>query len=124
MQVPDPEVRYGALCALRERDPREPSIRGIQMGDVTRVVQIPTKDTPMIAFSLSKYPEIAIFGEDPPLKIPTFIRINSRILLRPDPSGELRVSRFEPERRRSYSTGSYDAYRHDSWSGGSRSFLW
>lgn len=96
MQVPDPEVRYGALCALRERDPREPSIRGIQMGSVTRVVQIPTKDTPIIAFSLSKYPEIAIFGDDPRLNIPTFIRVNSRILLRPDPSGELRISRFEP----------------------------
>jgi hypothetical protein len=96
MQVPDPEVRYGALCALRERDPREPSIRGIQMGEVTRVVQIPTKDTPVIAFSLSKFPEIAIFGDDPPLRISTFIRVNSRILLRPDPSGELRISRFEP----------------------------
>jgi hypothetical protein len=66
------------------------------MGSITRVVQIPTKDTPIIAFSLSKYPEIAIFGDDPRLNIPTFIRVNSRILLRPDPSGELRISRFEP----------------------------
>lgn len=96
MQIPEPEVRYGALCALRERDPKEPSIRGMQMGNVTRVVQIPAKDSPIVAFSLSKYPEIAIFGSDPQLNIPTFIRVNSRILIRPDPSGELRISRFEP----------------------------
>jgi hypothetical protein len=96
MQIPEPEVRYGALCALRERDPKEPSIRGLQMGNVTRVVQIPAKESPIVAISLSKYPEIAIFGSDPQLNIPTFIRVNSRILIRPDPSGELRISRFEP----------------------------
>ena len=96
LQIPDPEVRYGALCSLRIRDPREPMIRGIQMGNTVRVVQIQTNDTPVIALSLSKYPEIVIFGTDPSLKIDTFLRVNSQILLRPDPSGELRVSRFEP----------------------------
>ncbi len=96
LQLPDPEVRYGALCALRERDPRDSTIRGIQMGNVTRVVQIPTNDTPIIAISLSKYPEIAIFGSDPSLKIGTFLRVSANTLARPDESGSLRISRFEP----------------------------
>lgn len=96
LQIPEPEVRYGALCALRVRDARDPLVCGIQMGNVTRVVQIPTADTPIVTISLSELPQIAIFGSDPRLTIGTFARVNNHILLRKDDSGQLRVSRIVP----------------------------
>jgi hypothetical protein len=66
------------------------------MGNVTRVVQIPTADTPIVTISLSELPQIAIFGSDPKLTIGTFARVNNHILLRKDDSGQLRVSRIVP----------------------------
>ena len=92
----EPEVRYGAIRALRETSPNDVSITGREVAGAGKLLEIPSASTPLVALSLSQVAEIVIFGETPRLHIPTFHYVNPRILISPNTDGNLTVSHFSP----------------------------
>ena len=57
------ETRYGAFRALYERSPDSPYIRGEGLSDFN-FYSIPVKSRPMVHLSMSRRPEIDVFGGD------------------------------------------------------------
>ena len=90
-----PELRYGALLALRRRDAKDDSIQGVSIGDLTDLVMIPSPRS-MIAVSLQERPEIVIFGENSHVQMKDFFEVNSRLTMRSEPDGQIRLVRFQP----------------------------
>jgi len=90
----EPETRYGAVLALRNRNPRDVIIRGEPVGDFMSVVSIPSS-TPLIAVSLEQRAEIAIFGGNPKVKMPGYFEMNPRLTIRRDENGQLHIVRFQ-----------------------------
>ena len=64
LQEAVPEVRYGALWAMRQRDPRDPLIAGASVGEVCSFVHIPSQ-IPLVTVSLEQTKEIVLFGSNP-----------------------------------------------------------
>lgn len=95
LQDKEPEVRYGSLLALRKRNSRDWTVAGQQIGDLTRLVTIPS-DTPLICFSLEESPEVAVFGNNPAVVMDRFFEVNQRMTMRPESNGQIRVVRFQP----------------------------
>ncbi len=91
----EPELRYGALLALRRRDAHDAMSHGIKIGDLTNVVQIPSS-RPMVAVSLQERPEIAIFGENCEVTMKEFFEVNPRLTMRKEADGKIRIVRFQP----------------------------
>jgi hypothetical protein len=92
LQYPDPEVRYGALLALRQKDKRNPFVVGSRIGTIARLIEIPSETTG-VAVSLEKTPEIVVYGQNPILRVPGEITISSRLQLQPDGPVAVRLSR-------------------------------
>lgn len=61
LQEAEPELRYGAFCAIRHRDARDPIVNGESIGEAFQFVQVPSQ-IPMVAVSLEKKKEIVLFG--------------------------------------------------------------
>ena len=99
LQDDNPELRYGALLALRRRDSHDAFTQGTLIGDsknpLTHFVSIPS-DKPLIAVSLQERPEITIFGENVGVMMSDFFEVNSRLTMRGDPDGKIRITRFQP----------------------------
>lgn len=96
LHAADPEVKYGAVLALRDRDASDPEVMGQPLGEVGHVLEIPSSGPPLVAVSLSETAEVAIFGGTPHLQIPAFHYVNPSILISPTPGGGLTVSHFAP----------------------------
>ena len=98
---PSMETRYGALVTLRRRD-SDTQLRPEKIGDALNLYQISSTAPPAIAVSLRGEPEVALFGDVQPVRIDKFIFGPSGIIVKPDGTGQLRVSRFQvgkPDRR-------------------------
>ncbi len=95
LQDPEPEVRYGALLALRKRNPRDWTVAGTQIGQLTRLVTIPS-DHARICFSLEESPEVVIFGNNPGVYMDHFYEVNPRMTMKTEPNGQIRIVRFQP----------------------------
>jgi hypothetical protein len=91
----EPELRYGALLALRRRDTHDALSQGTKIGDLAHVVQIPSHK-PMVAVSLQERPEIAIFGENCAVTMKEFFEVNPRLTMRNEADGQIRIVRFQP----------------------------
>ena len=89
------ETRYGAFRALYERSPDSPYIRGEIMSDF-KFYSIPAKSRPMVHLSMSRRPEVVIFGNDIRIQPKDFLYASKQIMITPIASGQLRVSRFQP----------------------------
>ncbi|RMF38996.1 MAG: hypothetical protein D6753_14795 [Planctomycetota bacterium] len=96
LHAADAEVRYGALRALRLDDDQHPETEGEQVHGVGALLEIPTTGPPLVVASLSRVPEVVIFGESPAIYVPAFHYVNRRILMAPTDDGQLRISHFEP----------------------------
>jgi hypothetical protein len=96
LHAADAETRFGAVRALRHRDPRDPQIIGETVGEVGSLLEIPTSGPPLVAVSLSKSPEIVIFGENPALSLPAFDYITPRMMINARQPGSITISHFEP----------------------------
>lgn len=59
----DDETRYGAFRALRALDERDETVRGQLLGDAFWLHQIAPETSPLIHVSLSRRPEIVLFGK-------------------------------------------------------------
>jgi hypothetical protein len=95
LQSPEPEVRYGALHALRKRDDGKRSIHAQWIGETVEVVMVPSA-LPLVTVALETAPEVTFFGDSPPLQLAQHHEINPRLLVRPDGKGQIRIVRFQP----------------------------
>jgi len=94
LQDAEPETRYGAVIALQNRNSRDAIVRGQEVGDILSVVSIPSS-IPLVAVSLEKRPEIAIFGESPAVKMPGYFEVNPRLTMRREDNGQIHIVRFQ-----------------------------
>ncbi|GAB5404649.1 MAG: flagellar basal body P-ring protein FlgI [Aureliella sp.] len=104
----DSETRYGAVRALRMRDSADPQVTATQIGDAGGVLEIPTESPPLIAVSLTKVPEIVIFGSSPPVVIPNAIEVNPRLHVKGNDDGTYTVTNQLPGRDRRVATAAPD----------------
>lgn len=93
LHAADPEVKYGAVLALRKRDESDPEVRPVAIGEAGYLLEIPSSGPPLVAVSLNQVPEVVIFGADPTVHISEFHYVNSRILIT-NAAGGLSVSKF------------------------------
>ena len=97
------ETRYGAFRALHERSPDSPYIRGESLSNF-KFYSIPVKSRPMIHLSMSRRPEIVVFGGDIRIQPKEFLYASKQIMIRPTADGQLRVSRFQPGKQDLFAT--------------------
>jgi Flagellar P-ring protein len=95
LHAADAETRFGAMRALRQRDPNSSITTGMPIEKVGSILEIPSAGPPLVAISLEKYPEIVIFGNNPQVQIPNFYYVNPRILIKSDSNG-VTINRFAP----------------------------
>ncbi len=89
------EVRFGAMLSLRQKDGNDPQVSGDQIADAGSILEIPTSGPPLVVVSLTKLPEVVIFGETPVLYLPDFHYVNKRILVSSNDRGGFTVSYFQ-----------------------------
>ena len=97
------ETRYGAFRALHERSPDSPYIRGESLSNF-KFYSIPAKSRPMVHLSMSRRPEIVVFGGDIRIQPKEFLYASKQIMIRPTTDGQLRVSRFQPGKQDLFAT--------------------
>ncbi len=78
-------------CLKQRADQSE--IAFSKLGDVANLVEIPS-EIPLVAVSLQYHPEVAIFGNNPPIYLADFLEVSPRLVMRLDSLGGIRVSRF------------------------------
>ncbi len=92
----DAETRFGAVLAIRARDPNNPQVTGIPIGAVASMLEIPSNAPPLVAVSLDKRPEIIVYGDNPLLTLPPFMYVNPRILLKSETREFVTINHFAP----------------------------
>lgn len=92
----EPEVKYGAIRALRRRDASDRSVASHTVGETGQILEFPSMGPPLVAVSLSQVPEIVMFGCNPQLHIGSFQMVNQRLIIAPESGGKLNVSYFSP----------------------------
>lgn len=96
LSLGEPETRYGAVRALRRRNPRDPLILGSESPRVGSLLEIPSSGQDFVAVSMVDVPEIVFFGQVPQLQIKAFYNVNPSLLIQPSGSNEVTISRFLP----------------------------
>ncbi len=95
LSLGEPETRYGAVRALRKRNPRDPLIVGDEVSRVGSLLEIPSSGQDFVAVSMVDVPEIVFFGHIPELKIPAFYNVNSSLLIQTsDNNNDLIITHF------------------------------
>lgn len=92
----EPEVKYGAVVALRHRDASDPLIASQQMGQAGGLLEIPSNGPPLVAASLSQTPEVVIFGSSPIVQIPEFHYVSKRIIIARNATNGYDVTQVRP----------------------------
>jgi hypothetical protein len=96
LHVADAETRFGAMRALRHRDPRNPTVNGQAVEKVGDILEIPSAGPPLVAVSLTRKPEVVIFGPNPELTLPEFHYVNKRMMIQPRGDSKFTISHFRP----------------------------
>ena len=92
LQEAVPEVRYGALWAMRQRDPRDPLIAGASVGEVCSFVHIPSQ-IPLVTVSLEQTKEIVLFGSNPVVHLKKDFAPTPSMRLIPMSNGMVRMAK-------------------------------
>lgn len=96
LHVADVETRYGALLALRYRDPGNALVNGFPASDVGTILEVPSQGPPVVAVSLENTSEVVIFGTTPQLNLPSFVKLTDRMVLTVENGTAVTISHFEP----------------------------
>lgn len=92
LQEPEPELRYGALWAIRHRDPRDPVIAGEPVGEAFTFVKIPSQ-IPLVAVSLENKKEVVLFGGNAVVQLVKEIAPTPSLRMAPTSSGMIRMAK-------------------------------
>jgi hypothetical protein len=96
LHVAEPEVRYGAVRALRDRNEREPLVAGSELG-IGSLLEIPSSGPALVAVSLDRQPEIVFFGPVPQLNFSSTHNVSPNLLLRRSGQNGIIVTRLRPD---------------------------
>ena len=103
LSVDSAETRYGAFRSLWAMNPHDPQIAGIDMNGSFSYHRLNVDGPAMIHVTNSHRPEVVLFGQQPPLKLPLFVEAGSGLMINGMRDNQLVVSRVqrdgETERR-------------------------
>lgn len=94
LQEEEAELKYGALVALRQRNPRDPIVQGEPIGESCHLVKIPGK-TSLVAVSLEQRKEIAMYGNNPSISLSHELSPTPSLRIVPLSSGLMRVAKIQ-----------------------------
>ncbi len=92
LQEKEPELRFGAFLALRERNNGDLVVQGERLTKNTKLFMIPS-GTPLLAPSLQEHQELILFGATTPIKLNTKLSPTPFLTLTPDQGNGIRISR-------------------------------
>lgn len=90
LQEETPELRYGALWGLRNRDESSTTYNGERLVASASLLQIPSTK-PLVAVSLQTKPEVVVFGNPSPVNLSTQISPSPLLTLTPMPGNQIRI---------------------------------
>lgn len=100
LHVASVETRYGAFRAKRQFNPYDPDTGGLAASDQANWTfayhAIPTTGEPLVHVTRTRQPEVVVFGHEQKIKPPQFLFAGKNVLVKGQPDGGLRVSRFAP----------------------------
>jgi hypothetical protein len=92
----EPELRYGALIALRQRNPRDPMVVGEPIGETCHLIQLPSK-TGMVAVSLEQRKEVVVYGGNSPITLSRELSPTPSLRIVPLAGGLLRIAKLQAD---------------------------
>ncbi|MGV2334279.1 MAG UNVERIFIED_CONTAM: HEAT repeat domain-containing protein [Planctomycetaceae bacterium] len=99
MDAPSLETRYGALRALKELDPQDPSLNPISFRDRFVMNVIDSTGEPMVHVTRRRIPEIVLFGAEQGFRLPVVLNAGNRLSIRGDAGDDsVEITRYELER--------------------------
>lgn len=99
MNAPSLETRYGALRALKELDPQDPSLNPISFRDRFIMNVIDSTGEPMVHVTRRRTPEIVLFGAEQGFRLPVVLNAGNRLSIRGDAGDDsVEITRYELER--------------------------
>lgn len=96
LQEPEPELRFGAFLAIRNRDASDPRTQGERLTPNVELHQIPS-GIPLLAVSLQSKQELMLFGPTSPIQLPTPINPTSAISITPVLGDQLKLNKRNSE---------------------------
>lgn len=91
LQEREPELRFGAFLALRERNTGDPIVQGERLTKNTKLVIVPSS-TPLLAPSLQETQELVLFGSTTPVKLNAKLIPTPFLTLTPERTNEIRIT--------------------------------
>jgi hypothetical protein len=92
LQEREPELRFGAFLALRERSSGDPIVQGERLTKNTKLVIVPSS-VPLLAPSLQENQELVLFGSTSPVKLNAKLSPTSFLTLTPERANEIKITR-------------------------------
>jgi hypothetical protein len=92
LQETEPEVRYGALLAIRQSNPRDPITVGEPIGEICHVIQIPS-NSPAVVVSLEERKEMVVFGNNTLITLNQEFSPTPSLSVVPLPGGLIRIAK-------------------------------
>jgi hypothetical protein len=94
LQESEPELCYGAMLALRQKNPRDPAVLGETIGDICQLMHFPSKNN-IVAVSLEQQKEIVIFGNNSPIDLNLELTPSPTLKISPLSGGLLRIAKTQ-----------------------------
>ncbi|MFM7057051.1 MAG: flagellar basal body P-ring protein FlgI [Planctomycetota bacterium] len=82
MNAPSLETRYGALRALKELEPQDPSLNAVSFRDRFVMNVIDASGEPMVHVTRRRIPEIVVFGAEQGFQLPAVLNAGNRLSIR------------------------------------------
>jgi hypothetical protein len=94
IQESEPELCYGAMTALRQKNPRDPAVLGEAIGDICQLIHFPSKNH-IAAVSLEQQKEIVIFGSNSQIDLNLELSPSPTLRIAPLSGGLLRIAKTQ-----------------------------
>ena len=94
LQEKESELCYGAMLALRQKNPRDPAVLGEAIGDICQLIHFPSKNN-IVAVSLEQQKEIVIFGNNSPIDLNRELSPSPTLRIAPLSGGLLRIAKTQ-----------------------------
>jgi hypothetical protein len=95
LQESEPELRYGAYLAIRQRNPTDMAVVGEKIGQICQFVQIPS-GVPQVVVSLEKKKEVLLFGSSVAVHLGSSLSPSPTLKVAPAPGGQVKLTKIQP----------------------------